>query len=244
MATPLQLCAVAACVANGGKYYKPRIVKQAIAEDGKIIVQDTPKLEIDLVAAGIKASDIELIRKGMWMSTNEPGGTSGKARLPNIQVSSKSGTAQTTDNGKKSNNSWVMSFAPYEAPKYAICVMVQNGGSGGGVCGPLVNLIYRGLFARDKGVRLPIKPLTKVSGNTDRIEKTIDIHFLISFDYKNMNKVMRVIKEKKLNIINQTMEIEDTGIAIGKIEIKTRKKNAEMIFDIFDKLFEIDIKRL
>ena len=76
------------------------------------------------------------------------------------------------------------------------------------------------------------------------IEKTIDIHFLISFDYKNMNKVMRVIKEKKLNIINQTMEIEDTGIAIGKIEIKTRKKNAEMIFDIFDKLFEIDIKSL
>ena len=74
------------------------------------------------------------------------------------------------------------------------------------------------------------------------IEKTIDIHFLISFDYKNMNKVMRVIKEKKLDIVNQTMEIEDTGI--GKIEIKTRKKNAEMIFDIFDKLFEIDIKRL
>ena len=55
---------------------------------------------------------------------------------------------------------------------------------------------------------------------------------------------MRVIKEKKLDIVNQTMEIEDTGIAIGKIEIKTRKKNAEMIFDIFDKLFEIDIKRL
>jgi len=76
------------------------------------------------------------------------------------------------------------------------------------------------------------------------IEKTIDIHFIISFDYKNMNKVMRVIKEKKLDIVNQTMEIEDNGIAIGKIEIKTRKKNAEMIFDIFDKLFEIDIKHL
>jgi uncharacterized YigZ family protein len=76
------------------------------------------------------------------------------------------------------------------------------------------------------------------------IEKTINIHFLISFDYKNMNKVMRVNKEKKLDIVNQTMEIEDNGIAIGKIEIKTRKKNAEMIFDIFDKLFEIDIKRL
>ncbi len=77
------------------------------------------------------------------------------------------------------------------------------------------------------------------------IEKTIDISFLISFDYKNMNKVMRVIKEKKLDIVSQTMELEeDSGIALGKIEIKTRKKNAEVIFDIFDNLFEIEIKRL
>ena len=77
------------------------------------------------------------------------------------------------------------------------------------------------------------------------IKKTIDISFLISFDYKNMNKVMRVIKEKKLDIVTQTMELkEDSGIALGKIEIKTRKKNAEVIFDIFENLFEIEIKRL
>ncbi|MES2577351.1 MAG: YigZ family protein [Bacteroidota bacterium] len=77
------------------------------------------------------------------------------------------------------------------------------------------------------------------------IEKTIDIHFTITFDYKNMNKVMRVIKEKKLEIVNQEMEInEDSGLPIGKIEIKTRKKNAEMVFDIFNSMFEIDIKRL
>ncbi len=77
------------------------------------------------------------------------------------------------------------------------------------------------------------------------IEKTIDISFLISFDYKNMNKVMRVIKEKKLDIVTQTMELEeDSGIALGKMEIKTRKKNAEVIFDIFENLFEIEIKRL
>jgi uncharacterized YigZ family protein len=77
------------------------------------------------------------------------------------------------------------------------------------------------------------------------IEKTIDIHYTISFDYKNMNKVMRVIKEKKLEIVAQEMEInQDTGLPIGKIEIKTRKKNAETIFDIFNSMFEIDIKRL
>ncbi|MFV8466327.1 IMPACT family protein [Flavobacterium sp. LB1P62] len=77
------------------------------------------------------------------------------------------------------------------------------------------------------------------------IEKTINIHYSITFDYKNMNKVMRVIKEKRLEIVTQEMEInEDSGLPTGKIEIKTRKKNAEMVFDIFNMMFEIDIKRL
>lgn len=70
------------------------------------------------------------------------------------------------------------------------------------------------------------------------IEKTIDIHFQISFDYKNMNKVMRIIKEKNLEIISQQMEESCL------IEISTRKKNAEMIFDIFTNLFEIEIKKI
>ena len=176
LATPLQMCAVTACVANGGKYYQPRIVKQAVAEDGVIVIADTPELKVDLTKEGIKAGEIELIRKGMSMSTNQPGGTSGKVKLSNIEAASKSGTAQTTDNGKKSNNSWVMSFAPYQKPKYAICILVQNGGSGGGVCGPLVNLVYRGLFARDNnGILLPLKPQNQVPGNTDRIEKSIEI---------------------------------------------------------------------
>jgi uncharacterized YigZ family protein len=77
------------------------------------------------------------------------------------------------------------------------------------------------------------------------IEKTIDIPFQISFDYKNMNKVMRVIKEKKLDIVSQEMEIqEETNLPIGKFVIKTRKKNAEMVFDTFNSLFEIDIIKL
>ena len=77
------------------------------------------------------------------------------------------------------------------------------------------------------------------------VEKTIDIHFEITFDYQNMNKVMRVIKEKKLEIVSQEMEIDEiTTLPIGKIELKTRKKNAEMIFDIFNSMFEIKINRL
>lgn len=81
--------------------------------------------------------------------------------------------------------------------------------------------------------------------NCEIVEKTINIHYSVTFDYKNMNKVMRVIKEKKLEIISQEMELnEDSGLPIGKIEIKTRKKNAEMVFDIFNLMFEIDIKKL
>ncbi|GEP52110.1 hypothetical protein FNO01nite_27820 [Flavobacterium noncentrifugens] len=67
-------------------------------------------------------------------------------------------------------------------------------------------------------------------------ERTIDVHFIVSFDYKNMNKVMRIIKEKNLEIIFQKMEMS------CEIEIATRKKNAENVFGTFESLFEIGIK--
>lgn len=74
--------------------------------------------------------------------------------------------------------------------------------------------------------------------SSEIIEKTIDIHFQIAFDYKNINKVMRVIKEKGVEIVSQKMEMS------CEIQILTRKKNAEMIFDIFNTMFEVEIKRL
>ena len=69
--------------------------------------------------------------------------------------------------------------------------------------------------------------------NAKIIEKTININYVITFEYKNMNKVMRIIKEKNLDIVNQKMELS------CEIEIKTRKKNADTIADIFENLFEI-----
>lgn len=70
------------------------------------------------------------------------------------------------------------------------------------------------------------------------IEKTIDIYFQISFDYKNMNKVMRVIKERNLEIIAQQMNES------CQITIATRKKNEEIVTAIFEAMFEIDIKKV
>jgi uncharacterized YigZ family protein len=74
--------------------------------------------------------------------------------------------------------------------------------------------------------------------SSEIIEKTIDIRYIISFDYKNINKVMRVIKEKAVKIVSQKMEMS------CEIEILTRKKNAEMIFDTFNTMFEVEIKQL
>ncbi len=68
------------------------------------------------------------------------------------------------------------------------------------------------------------------------VEKTIDVHFIISFDYKNINRIMRIIKEKNIEIISQKMENS------CELEITTRKKNAETIFDIFNTIFEVEIK--
>ncbi len=68
------------------------------------------------------------------------------------------------------------------------------------------------------------------------IEKTIDVHYKIAFDYKDMNKVMRIIKEQNLEIISQKMEMA------CEIEISTRKKNAENIFERFAAILGLTIK--
>jgi penicillin-binding protein 2 len=171
-ASPLQLAALTSCIANGGRYYQPRVVKQ-VARGSEILIADQPKLLTNLLDQGVKPEDMERIRKGMWMAVNQPGGTAGRVKIPNIEVAAKTGTAQSVDRGKKSNNSWTVSFAPFENPKYAVCVLVIGGKSGGKVCGPLVHLIYRGLFALDEGLRLPLQPQDEVKGNTDSIEEIL-----------------------------------------------------------------------
>ncbi len=171
-ASPLQLAAVTSCIANGGKYFQPRVVKKVI-RDKEVLIADKPKLLVDLLQQGVKTEDMERIRKGMWMAVNQPGGTAGRVKMPGIEVAAKTGTAQSVDRGKKSNNSWTVSFAPFENPKYAVCVLVVGGKSGGKVCGPLVHLIYRGLFALDDGLKLPLQPQDEVAGNTDSIEEIL-----------------------------------------------------------------------
>lgn len=73
---------------------------------------------------------------------------------------------------------------------------------------------------------------------SDIVERTIDVHYTLKFGYQNMNKVMRVIKEKNLDIISQKMEMD------CEIIISTRKKNAPMVLEAFTNLYEIVIKEV
>ena len=71
---------------------------------------------------------------------------------------------------------------------------------------------------------------------SDIIEKTIDVHYTLKFGYAVMNKVMRIIKEKNLNIVSQKMEMD------CEITIATRKKNAPMVLEAFENLYEVFVE--
>ena len=173
-ATPLQLAALTAAIGNGGKYYRPRIVRRVFDPDRGTLIENAPELKVDLLQEGLQADHLEIIRKGMWMAVNQAGGTARRAGLDNIEVAAKTGTAQTSDRGQKSHNAWTVAFAPYDLPRYSVAVLVQNGKSGGKVAGPLVKMILHGLFARDEGrLELPLAPLGKYRGNFDPLEEIV-----------------------------------------------------------------------
>ncbi len=69
------------------------------------------------------------------------------------------------------------------------------------------------------------------------IEKTINLHLSICFEYKDMSKVMRIIKEKQLIIENQKLETSCL------LKILVRKKNYDTIYKIFDELYGVVIKK-
>ncbi len=70
------------------------------------------------------------------------------------------------------------------------------------------------------------------------IDKTINIAYLITFDYKNMNKVMRIIKEKNLDILNQKLELN------CQITLSVRKKEASTVLELFENLYEVTIQQI
>ena len=76
----------------------------------------------------------------------------------------------------------------------------------------------------------------EVLNSSNIVSKTINVQYSIQFEYKNLNKVMRILKEKNLTIVEQRMHLD------CEIVVETRQKNSEQIKQIFDEMFGITLK--
>jgi penicillin-binding protein 2 len=147
--TPLQMAVMISAVANGGTVFYPRLVDRL--ETGDPLSDAAP----DRVRPGqirsrldTRAEHLALLRAVMRDDVLDDEGTGKAARVKDFQVCGKTGTAEIKGNGFKDKVTWFASFGPYESPRYAIIVMVESGGSGGGTCAPVARQIYE--FIRDR----------------------------------------------------------------------------------------------
>lgn len=172
LASPLQMASVTATVANRGKAWNPHLLKRVMDGD-KVVLDNPPSLRGDL-SANVTPDEIEIIRKGMWKVVNDPGGTGKGAKITGVEVAGKTGTAQNwrrdeRNNRVDDNHTWFISFAPYQAPKYAVCVLVQNGKSGGGCAAPVARRILEQCLALDNGYQVAIQALPPAEGHFKHI---------------------------------------------------------------------------
>lgn len=133
LTTPLQMAMVAATVGNGGITYYPRLVDRIVEQDGTVVEIPPVQVRSNLVTdGGLTEEQIQEVRSGMRRVVHEGGGTARRARVADIEVAGKTGTAQFMRGGVKDNRAWFMGFAPYEEPRFAFCVMVEGAAAGGG----------------------------------------------------------------------------------------------------------------
>jgi len=146
--TPVQLMQLAAFIANEGVTFKPQIVKRVVAPQGKVLKVFEPVMSAN---ANISKQAIALVRDAMKGVVNEPGGTAYASRLQNINMSGKTGTAQSTSAGLgKGDHAWFVAFAPHENPALAMAVLVEYGGHGASTSAPIAKIITQSYLNREQ----------------------------------------------------------------------------------------------
>jgi penicillin-binding protein 2 len=178
--TPLKLAQMYAAIGNGGTIWKPTVGKAIVTTDGQVIQTIEPEKLGSLPAS--KAT-IKFLKESLRAVVTGGTGTGAFAGFP-IAVSGKTGTAQVfgkNANGTlKSDTSWFASYAPTDKPRFAVVMMVSQGGFGASSSGVGVRQIYETLFGVTGSavvpgaaiypdgkppVKLPkISPATKVKG--------------------------------------------------------------------------------
>lgn len=133
LVTPIRMAMLASSFANKGIIMQPYLVNQIIAPDGAVIKQFKPKEWLQTSTPQLADS----IRNMMITEVNT--GTGSAARLSDIPVAGKTGTAE---NPHGASHAWFIGFAPADNPQIAIAVIVENGGSGGGIAAPIARQIF------------------------------------------------------------------------------------------------------
>lgn len=139
LVTPLQMAAYTAAIANEGTYFQPHLVRA---------IKNNVSNKIEPVSFASKKLPIEkrifkFIKDGMYDVVNSPGGTAYYARLDNVEVCGKTGTAQNP-HGK--DHAWFVCFAPKENPRIALVVLAENSGFGGAVAAPIAKQLLEAFF--------------------------------------------------------------------------------------------------
>jgi penicillin-binding protein 2 len=128
--TPLQMACFAMSLANRGHMYQPHAV---------LAIRDRSRGTADTLIVSSRVTSLapttwEVIREGMRRVVEEPGGTGGMARIRGTVVAGKTGTAQ---NPHGPDHAWFIGWAPFEAPRIAIAVVIENAGFGGSFAAPI-----------------------------------------------------------------------------------------------------------
>ncbi|MDQ1308129.1 MAG: Penicillin-binding protein 2 [Actinomycetota bacterium] len=147
--TPLQMAMVYAAVANGGKLYQPQVAKAIVSASGEVVKEFQPVLKSQVT---VPKTTMTFLRRTLpGVTTNGSGETPFQGfPLDQIPVASKTGSAQVT--GSDVSTSWFASYAPADKPRYAVVMMVTEGGTGSKTSGPSVRRIYESLFGVTNGV--------------------------------------------------------------------------------------------
>ncbi|MHB8062931.1 MAG: penicillin-binding protein 2 [Ruminiclostridium sp.] len=165
--TPIQLANYTATIANGGKHFKPHIIKRVVKYDGSIVTETKPEYEL----LPVNKQNMAVIQAGMIAVANseDRGGTASgafKDLLP-ITVAGKTGTAETGNESNHSSNALFICYAPADNPEIAVAVVVERGVLGA-YTAPIAHDMLAQYFAdkngsntKDSTAKMDIVELTK-----------------------------------------------------------------------------------
>lgn len=164
LVTPIQVARLISVIFNGGKIYQPKIVKWIGNEN-----YQSQSEHVLLGELNVDKNNLELIKSGLTAVVNEQGGTGSSARLKEVTVAGKTGTAQVISLEKEKDlkskselsesfedHAWFVGIAPVENPKIAVAVIIEHGGHGGGAAGPLVRDLIKQYLGVDQETKAPV----------------------------------------------------------------------------------------